>query len=188
MAYNWAMLKKIVCVLLLVLVCGCATSTKYEITELNSFKVDMSAYKKMNSINHQFSGITCEELLRLIDEKGSAVVYMGFPGCPNCREATKLVNQAAIESGITVYYINVDDKSNLYSQYVEQLEEELYSILPEIDDEKNLRFPFLFAVKDGVPSENYCGLISEYDGSETTDQKMITIYKNIMKDFVKEAH
>ena len=155
----------------------------YTVSEIDSYKVDMSAYKGMSSTDHCFLRISPEGLIELIEEKGSAVFYIGYKQCPNCQEAVKLINTAAKESGIIVYYIDCYDENDPLSPYVEEYEEILYPVLPEKDGERNIQVPLVFAVREGVLSESYCGLISSYDGSQKADQKMIGIYKDIMKNF-----
>ncbi len=167
---------------LLLFLFSCSSSS-YQIIELNTYSVDMSAYKGTSSTEHHFKGIYPEELIALFKEKGSAVIYLGFSSCPNCQEAVRLINKAAEKKDITVYYIDAYNESCPLSPYVEEVEELLYDILPEKDGKRSIMVPFLFAVKDGIPSEHYCGLISEYDGSEKADQKMIKIYSDIMKGF-----
>ena len=163
--------------------CSFAEQEIYTIQKLNSMKVDMSAYKGMSSTNHRFLRMPPEELIKLIEEKGSAVFYIGYSSCPNCQEAVKLINAVAEEYGIVVYYIDCYDENDPLSPYVEEYEEVLYSILPEKDGERSIQVPLVFAVRKGTLSESYCGLISSYDGSEESDQKMIGIYKDIMKNF-----
>ena len=175
--------KRICLISLAVIFSVSCSSRSYPVTELNSYPVDMSAYKGMSSTEHHFKGIYPEELFTLFEEKGSAVIYLGYSSCPNCQEAVKLINKAAEKKDITVYYLDAYNESHPLSPYVEEVEELLYDILPEKDGKRSIMVPFLFAVKGGIPSEHYCGLIPEYDGSEKTDQKMIKIYTDIMKDF-----
>ena len=182
-------MKKSISLLLVIVFLGAVISflfvdkKHYKIIEPDYTSVDMSSYKEMNSVDHRFMRISPKELLRVIEEGESAVFYLGYASCPNCQEAVKLIDKAAEESDIFVYYINAYDAQYPLSDYLEQVEEKLAPILPVRSGKKSIQVPLVFAVKEGVISENYCGLIKSYDGSEKADQAMIKIYKNIMKDF-----
>lgn len=158
---------------------------QYPITKISGYRVDMSAYKGMNSVDHCFVGITPEEALELINDKGSAVFYLGSASCPNCQEAVKLINEAAEDTDITIYYL--DCYSDVYplTPYIDRFESAMGSVLPERNGEKGVYMPWLFTIKAGTPSENYCGVINGYDGSKESDRKMIEIYKGIMEGFIK---
>ena len=65
-------------------------------------KVDIS---KDNPIKYS----SIEKIVKII-EKGTGVIYFGFPKCPWCRSAVPALLNAAVESGIdTIYYLNVTD-------------------------------------------------------------------------------
>ena len=89
---------------------GCSKSEKVVITntvEVNSQKVDMKDYKQLEGNIANFQQITVAESTRFIKEGGSGIIYYGYVGCPFCERAIPLLNQAAIETGITIYYVDV---------------------------------------------------------------------------------
>ena len=74
-----------------------------------------------------------------IMEKGTGVVYLGFPECPWCKAYVEYLNEVAKEVGIEkIYYYNIlEDRQNStpeYQKMVTILEEHL-----ELDDEANAR-------------------------------------------------
>lgn len=79
-----------------------------------------------------------EDIIRIM-EKGTGVVYLGFPECPWCKAYAKYLNVVAKEVGVDkIYYYNIlnDRKDNTpeYQKMVTILEEYL-----ELDEEAKAR-------------------------------------------------
>ena len=74
-----------------------------------------------------------------IMEKGTGVVYLGFPECPWCKAYVKYLNEVAKEVGVEkIYYYNIlkdrTDNTPEYQKMVTILEDHL-----QLDDEANAR-------------------------------------------------
>lgn len=59
-----------------------------------------------------------DEIIRIM-EKGTGVVYLGFPECPWCNAYVKYLNEVAKEVGIEkIYYFNIlNDRKNETDEY-----------------------------------------------------------------------
>jgi len=59
-----------------------------------------------------------DEIIQIMD-KGTGVVYLGFPGCPWCQAYVKYLNEVAKETGIEkIYYYNIsEDRKNNSENY-----------------------------------------------------------------------
>ncbi len=162
---------------------GCSAKKTLTVIPLQSFKVDMSAYKGVRSADHHFLGTAPDELFRCIEEKASAIFYIGDTGCPNCQEAAHLIEQAAEELDVTVYYLDAYSKQYPLRDRVEELKAALDPVLTEINGSKDIYMPFLFTIENGVPVKGYSGILPDFKDDEVSRSKMIDIYKEIMEDF-----
>lgn len=93
---------------------------------------------------------TSEEIVKIL-EKGTGIVYLGFPECPWCQSYVKILNEVAKENGLDkIFYLNIleDRKNNTedYKKIVSLLKEYL-----DFDDQGNERVfvPDVTAVLDG---------------------------------------
>lgn len=93
---------------------------------------------------------TIEENIRII-EKGTGVVYLGFPECPWCQAYVKYLDEAMKEVGISkIYYTNIkqdrEDNTEAYQKIIELLGDYV-----EYNDEGKERIyaPTIIFVNDG---------------------------------------
>ena len=108
--------------------------TNIKVTDANRFA---SEYTEVSN-NNVFVYRSAEEIIRIM-EKGTGIVYLGFPECPWCQTYVKYLNEVAKEVGIDkIYYYNIyDDRKNETDNY-----KKIVSLLGEnlqYDDEGNLR-------------------------------------------------
>ena len=106
---------------IITLIVGCQKETdavkfKKEYESLNG-KTSVSG-KKIKSINiskdNPIKYSNFDEVLKIID-KGTGIIYLGFPECPWCRTAIPVLLEAANDYKIdTIYYINVTGKRDEY--------------------------------------------------------------------------
>lgn len=116
-------------------------------------------------------------------ERGSGVIYFGFPECPWCRNLVPVLLDAADEAGIdTIYYLNaqsdrdvknLDDDGNIVTEKegtenYYKLVDKLSSFLTEYEglgDEtiKRLYFPTVVFVKDGRIIASHIGTIDSQE-------------------------
>ena len=116
-------MKKILILLGLTLVLLTACSEKTNYIEVETTEVNMSGYENMPVTGHNFLQTTPQEILRLIEDGGSAVVYYGYDSCPFCNKATSVINDAAKELDITVLYVNVHPDEDPGDEYYDAMDE-----------------------------------------------------------------
>ena len=78
--------------LLAISLLGCSKE-EAQFIEITSFDVDMSGYEGMPSTNHHFRGITPEEFMRVYEEDGSGIFYIGYKGVEK-QPAQQEINKA----------------------------------------------------------------------------------------------
>lgn len=100
--------------------------------------------------NNVFVYRDMDQIINIL-EKGTGIVYLGFPECPWCQRYAKYLNEVAIDLGIEkIYYYNIrqdrSDNTEDYQKIVSILEEYLQN-----DEEGNKRIyvPTIVALKKG---------------------------------------
>ena len=97
---------------LCLLLCGCAKQETEKVTITNPVDIYsepaiMTVYEWIGNEIADFQEITFTESLRLFSEKGSGILYFGYDNCPFCERAVPMLNKAALETGVSVYYVDV---------------------------------------------------------------------------------
>lgn len=130
-----------------------------EITDGEKFAKE---YTKLSSDN-VFTYRSLKEVNKML-EKGTGVVYLGFPECPWCQEYVKYIDEIAKKVGIDkVYYSNVlEDRSNNTEEYQTTIKL-LKDYLPN-DEEGNPRVyvPLVVVIKNGKV------VIADYETAKDT--------------------
>lgn len=102
------------------------------------------------SDNNPFVYRNIDQIINIL-EKGTGVVYLGFPECPWCQAYVPYVEEVAKKVGIDkVYYFNIlEDRKNNSEKY-QKIVKILNEYIPN-DEEGNKRVfvPALITVKDG---------------------------------------
>ena len=85
-------------------------------------------YTKVGRDN-RFIYATPEQVLSVL-EKGSGLVFLGFPQCPWCQQLAPIVNEAAkAEQFNSIYYLDIrqarQDNDSTYQQLLEKLKDHL---------------------------------------------------------------
>ncbi|MDD6231034.1 MAG: hypothetical protein PUA95_09950, partial [Lactimicrobium massiliense] len=73
---------------------------------LNTSKPDLSAYVFLKDDDPAFLEISTEESLKLF-ENGTGIVFYSYETCPWCNRVIPVLDEAAKEAGITVFYVNI---------------------------------------------------------------------------------
>lgn len=106
-------------------------------------------YTKVGSDN-VFVYRSMEEIIKIL-EKGTGVVYLGFPECPWCQAYVPYLNEVAKNNKVSkVYYYNIlNDRKENTDNYKKIME--LLGDFVEYDDEGNKRIyaPTVIFVLDG---------------------------------------
>lgn len=91
-----------------------------------------------------------EQIINIL-EKGTGVVYLGFPECPWCKGYVPYLNEIAKEMKVEkIYYLNVlEERKNNTTEYQKIVE--ILSDYLQNDEEGNKRLyvPAVIAIKDG---------------------------------------
>lgn len=168
--------------------CGCASDKPAEkviITndvELVSTPADMTVYEWIEGEIADFREITFAESLRLFEEGGSGIVYYGYDDCPWCERAVPVLNEAARETEITVYYVDVYGVFQPTREQFDKLLTYIEDALVEDDaGEKSFFVPLMMGVKDGVMTDSHVALVDGFVIEEEDDQ-MTDAQKKTLKD------
>ena len=186
------MRKFVLIMAILSLLGGCADDpgkvTIRNTVKVDSHSADMCAYKWLQGECADFQQISVAESIRFIKDGGSGIVYYGFIGCPFCERAVPILNQAALEAGNTIYYVDVKaEPAATQEEY-----EELVSLLETTfnpDQKGNLTFfvPEVIGIKKGKITGYHVALVDGWTPIDEDDQmddlqktKLLDIYRNII--------
>lgn len=132
-----------------------------------------------------------DEIIKIM-EKGTGVVYLGFPECPWCQTYVKYLNEVAKEVGIDkIYYYNIyDDRKNETDNY-----KKIVSLLGEnlqYDDEGNLRIYVpnvsfhVYGEVIGNDCETSLDTLGLKDPKEYWNDERVTNLKNKLSTYMKK--
>ena len=202
-------MKKVLSVLLILLLVGCS-----KVTDASKFKEEYENLNgKKNTNNKEYITMSIDkdnpftyiEVDEVIDklQKGTSVIYFGFPECPWCRNLVPVLIDAAKELNIeTIYYYNavsIRDKKELNdngeiitvekgTKEYKKIVDILYDYLPSysgLNDEKikRLYLPAVAFVKNGKIVYVHTGTIdSQEDPYVKLTKKQYNELKKILSD------
>ncbi|MEF9919477.1 hypothetical protein [Anaerorhabdus sp.] len=156
------------------------------ILDLEQKDADMSGYTLLTDTKHVFKEITLKESIRLFEEKGSGIVYYGYVGCPFCQQAVPVLNNAARQEGLDIYYVDVTSSEGNSEEDANLLIEYIKDHLLEEEGEPIFYVPQVFVVKDGVIVGDHLSLVEDYDISlgkdmnETQRNELKKIYLDMI--------
>lgn len=124
-------------------------SAKSEHINIVDAKKFHQAYPSVPEKN-RFVFATDQKILEIF-EKGTGLVFLGFPDCPWCQELAPLVNQAAEDAGLEkIYYLDIQaartNSDDTYKKLVFYLEDELSK---DEDGNPRIYVPDLTAISNG---------------------------------------
>lgn len=188
-----------------------AIKFKEEYENLNG-KINENSKKKYRTVKidskNKIVYSSAKEVLKMMEEKKSFVVYFGFDSCPWCRSVVENVSKISKELDEDIYYVDVKEIRDVYELDDEnkpkltkegdknylKLIKKLDSVLKEYtlttaDDnevqvgEKRIYAPNIVSVIDGEAKELTTGLSDKQtDGYMTlTDEMKQESYKKIKK-------
>lgn len=113
------MKKILMCILTLLLICGCSTKTesdkfKKDYESLNGKSSSYGEYRELNIEENPFVFSNSDEIIKMIENKESFYVYFGDKACPWCRSVIEKAISVSKKYSISkIYYINIwDDDHN----------------------------------------------------------------------------
>lgn len=155
--------------------------------QLETTTADMSAYVFLDDDDPAFVEVSSEESLRLFNEGGTGVIVYSYESCPWCNRILPVLNDAAKEYGITVFYCNIysDEFMSLSNDEKSSIISDLYEVLdPILNHERNdetgeveaeFQVPEVVAVKDGEIVSHHLGVVDGFElDTELLDEYQVT--------------
>lgn len=119
---------------------------KKTVSDMEKFSAEYHEVAK----NNVFVYRNIDEIINIL-EKGTGIVYLGFPECKWCQRYTKYLNEVAMDIGISkIYYYNIREDRKLNTENYHKIVSILENYLQN-DEEGNKRIyvPSVIALKKG---------------------------------------
>lgn len=119
---------------------------KKTVSDMEKFSAEYHEVAK----NNVFVYRNLDEIINIL-EKGTGIVYLGFPECKWCQRYTKYLNEVAMDMGISkIYYYNIREDRKLNTENYQKIVSILENYLQN-DEEGNKRIyvPSVIALKKG---------------------------------------
>ena len=119
---------------------------KKTVSDMEKFSAEYHEVAK----NNLFVYRNIDEIINIL-EKGTGIVYLGFPECKWCQRYTKYLNEVAMDMGISkIYYYNIREDRKLNTENYQKIVSILENYLQN-DEEGNKRIyvPSVIALKKG---------------------------------------
>ncbi|MEE8808367.1 MAG: thioredoxin family protein [Lactimicrobium sp.] len=180
-----------------------ATGNNAGSINLDTSVPDLSAYVFLKDDNPAFLEISTEESLKLFTN-GTGIVFYSYETCPWCNRVIPVLDEAAKEAGITVFYVNIysDDFMSKTDSEKSEIIQSLYTCLdPILTKEKDsetgeekpvMQVPEVVAVKDGRIVGHHLGVVdgftldtnnlSEYQVTDDQVKELKNIYLELFKE------
>ncbi len=131
--------------------------------EFETLPLVMDGYEFLEDDDPAFIEITLAESVKMFTEKGSGILYYGREGCWWCQRAVPILNDAAKQMGITVYYIDVNLPTSKESY--DTLESYISSIFEKDAETGNpvFKVPEVIGVKEGEIVGHHLSLVDGFD-------------------------
>ena len=187
------MKKKIILILTLILIVsliiiGVIILNKDSKTDSEKFSEEYTSVP----VDNVFVYRNADEIINIL-EKGTGIVYIGFPECPWCQKYVIYLNEVAKKMGVEkIYYFNIlNDRKNNTKEY-----QKIVSLLKNYldnDEEGNPRVfvpDVTFVVKGKIVGhDNETSQVSEEDGTpdEYWDKEKVSFLKTRLSGLINEV-
>ncbi|MBP3635266.1 MAG: hypothetical protein J6J17_02240 [Bacilli bacterium] len=167
--------------------------------KVNEDKVEFSKLYDVDE-NNVFEKISADAAIDLL-EKGTGILYLGYPKCPWCQDLIPLLNKAAKDNNIgSIYYIEKffdmrPDKvenpkyQEEYNKIIKYIDEYEIKINEKIKEDDIIKVPLVLFVKNGKIIGYQKGTISgheitknengKYELRDLTDEEKTTIISKL---------
>ena len=126
----------------------------------------MEDYLSVNEVGG-FYKIDSNDFEKLIKNKESFAILIGYPGCSWCHKGMPVVNDMLLENNLSVFYMDISAQDengfNLINDFVSTHLKEKYN-------DEGFYTPMMLAVKNGEISDSVLGGIDS-TGSEYSDDE-----------------
>ena len=122
---------------------------------------------------NEFTTAKLDDVLKLFDNEGKTVVYLGKDGCSWCEKFIPHLQEAQSAYGYKTVYLDVttvSKSSNSYSEFLKKLDGKEYTLDPDGEGDQTHTYgewydqfgftPMLFIIEDGKFKD---GIIGYYD-------------------------
>lgn len=181
----------LICSILLLISCGTQSPqedkslTITSSVEIQTFPADMQNYRFLEDQEHVFEETTMREVAHFMAEGGSGILFFGYVGCPWCERAVPIINQAAKDAGLKIYYVDVRNPINTLDDY--------YVLQPYIEPifvedssgQKVFKVPEVVGVKNGEIVGNHLALLDDFkienENSQMSAEQKERLYQEYRK-------
>ena len=171
---------------------GCTPKEQYKLDYVTDGSI--SQFTEITDKNPSIKEISLPSAITFFENKYSGVMVFAKPDSRYSQKAFAVLNQAAKDAGVTVYYVDVSRKfyktDEEFMQYREKVEEFIdKTYLENPKGGTSLYIPDVMAVKDGKVVDFHVGVLEDYDidvNPEMTEEQYKKIY-NIYADLIKLA-
>ena len=141
------MKKKLIFLMSLLLLCGCAGTN--DIAPTNNRVADMSGYESLQEeYSNRFYEMSLDELEEVLTEGKTATVYLGYEDCHNCQDAINDIGRIAQEKNTYLYYLDAMQLKN--DAELERLKDLINEALEEnVEGNKTVYTPEVIKIVDG---------------------------------------
>ena len=132
--------------------------------------LDGKVYPKVKiPVENNFKYTDISEVLGLLENRGDAVIYFGYPSCVYCRTAIQILHDTVKDTKLDkVYYLDVEKKGKGYDKLVKAMGEKF------VDEEGKIISPLVVFVANGyIVSYNKGTLFSQEDPFDKMDESQI---------------
>lgn len=150
-------------------------------------QADMSDYVKLHE-KHRFLSSDMEQVLRMFHNRESGVVYIGFSDCAWCQDAVPILNQAAQEEQMDVYYVEARNADQILIS--DEQKQAFYKLAADyLDKDENgnplLYTPYVFKMKNGKITAAHISTVEGHPAKERglrekEQEELLRIYKKIL--------
>lgn len=185
-------MKKLMMLVLCAFMLGCTPKEKYKLDYVTDGSI--SQFTEITDKEPSIKEISLPSAITFFENKYSGVMVFAKPDSRYSQKAFAVLNQAAKDAGVTVYYVDVSRKfyktDEEFMQYREKVEEFIdKTYLENPKGGTSLYIPDVMAVKDGAVVDFHVGILEDYDidvNPEMTEEQYKTIY-TIYADLIKLA-
>ena len=185
-------MKKLMMLVLCAFMLGCTPKEKYKLDYVTDGSI--SQFTEITDKEPSIKEISLPSAITFFENKYSGVMVFAKPDSRYSQKAFAVLNQAAKDAGVTVYYVDVSRKfyktDEEFMQYREKVEEFIdKTYLENPKGGTSLYIPDVMAVKDGAVVDFHVGILEDYDidvNPEMTEEQYKKIY-NIYADLIKLA-
>lgn len=155
---------------------------KSEYEELNTMVTDDNQKYPVVNIpaDNNIKYNTYDDVLKIFDNNGDAVVYLGTPTCAYCRNAIQVLLDTAKSMDLNVInYLEVDERNDGYDKLMKKLGD---NFIVEENNQKSIYSPLVLFITNGsVVSYNKGTLFSQTDPFVKMDDSQIQGLSEIYK-------